>query len=316
VIALVIVLQVAGAAPGAQQAAPLPLEDPRAVQLGVRVQPETVTVGDRFTVLLRVRAPAGSTIEFPARPDSGAVEMIGRPAVTEPRSDTLWVEQTAGYRMAAWDIGGQPIPFPNVVVRLAGSERQLPVGARAVFVQSVLPADTTLHVPKPARAAFAFVFPQWLWWLLALVILLLLALLAWWLWRRLRPGARALPPFETAEREFTRIEAMGLPGCGEGPRHVALMTDVLRDYLAARLSRISGSQTTRELLRAAAGSPEARWEPSLHARAERLLSRADLAKFAALSVPEDDARALGAEARALAAETERRVTAPEEKVAA
>jgi hypothetical protein len=94
------------------------------------------------------------------------------------------------------------------------------------------------------------------------------------------------------------------------------MTDVLRDYLAARVSEISGSQTSRELLRAAVASPEAKWDPAVQARAERLFSRADLAKFAALRIQEDDARTLGAEARALVAETERRITAPEAKAAA
>lgn len=295
---------------------PLPLTDPRAVQLGVRIQPDTVTVGDRFTVFVRVRAPAGATIAFPAGPDSGTVELVTNAAFTEPRVDSLWVEQTAGYRLAAWDVDSQPLPFPNVVVRSGSVERQIPLGARSIFVRSVLPADTTLHVPKPAREMFAFGIPRWLLWLLAVLLALLLALFAWWLWRKLRRREQQLPPFEHAEREFARIEALRLPEHDEGARHVALMTDVLREYLAARIPEASASQTSWELLRAMRAAETGGWDAPMQARAEKLFARADLAKFAAARIPPDEARALGAEARALVGETERRITAPEEKTPA
>ena len=294
----------------AQRPAPLPLSDPRAIQLGVRIQPDTVTVGDRFTVFVRVRAPAGATIAFPAGPDSGTVELVTNAAFTEPRLDSLWVEQTAGYRLAAWDVDSQPLPFPNVVVRTGSVERQVPLGARSIFVRSVLPADTTLHVPKPARELFAFGIPRWLWWLLAALLALLLA---WWLWRKLRRREQLLPPFERAQREFERIEALQLPEQDEGARHVALMTDVLREYLAARIEEASASQTSWELLRAMRSADTGGWDAPMQARAETLFARADLAKFANARIPPEEARTLGAEARALVGETEQRLTEPEER---
>lgn len=300
----------------APRPAPLPLSDPRAIQLGVRVQPDTVTVGDRFTVFVRVRAPAGATIAFPAGPDSGTVELVTNAAFTEPRVDSLWVEQTAGYRLAAWDVDSQPLPFPDVVVRSGSLERQVPFGARSIFVRSVLPADTTLHVPKPAREMFAFGIPRWLLWLLAALLALLLALLAWWLWRKLRRREQQLPPFEHAEREFARIEALQLPEHDQGARHVALMTDVLREYLAARISEARASQTSWELLRAMRSADAGGWDAPMQSRAEKLFARADLAKFAAARIPPDEARTLGAEARALVGETERRITTPEEQSSA
>lgn len=299
--------------PGAPAApAPLPLSDPSAVRLGVQVQPDTVTVGDRFTVFVRVRVPAGATIAFPAGPDSGAVELVTTAAFTEPRIDSLWMEQTAGYRLAAWDVDSQPLLFPNAVVRVGDVERQVPLGTLSVFVRSVLPADTTLHVPKPARELFAFGFPRWLLWLLAALLALLLALLAWWLWRKLRRRERELPPFERAEREFERIEALQLPQQDEGARHVALMTDVLREYLAARIAEASSSQTGWELLRAMRVAEAGGWDAPMQSRAEKLFARADLAKFAAARIPADEARTLGAEARALVGETERLITKQEE----
>jgi hypothetical protein len=313
VIALgLVLLQLAA---GQQQPAPR-LTDPGAVLIAVRVQPDTVTVGDRFNVFVRVRAPAGATIEFPAGPDSGTVELVTSVAITEPRADSLWLEQTAGYRLAAWDIDAQPLGMGDVIVRLAGAERRMSLANRTIFVRSVLPADTSLHVPKPARAAFGFGIPGWVWWLLAALLALLLALVAWWLWRKYRRREAALPPFQAAEREFARVEAMRLPEKGEGARHVALMTDVLRDYLAARVNEVHGSQTSRELLRAAAESPDARWDPVVRSRAEKLLARADLAKFAAVSIESGEAVTLGTVARELVRETERRITDEAQRAAA
>lgn len=291
---------------------------PPAVQVGVRVQPETVTVGDRFTVLVRVRAPAGAAIDFPAGPDSGAAVELATPVqFSQLQSDTLSTQQTAGYRLAAWDIGAQPLRLGAVVVRVGGSERRVPLGATAVFVRSVLPADTALHVPKPARPAITWAWPKWLLWLLAALAAALALLLAWWAWRTFRKKrTAALPPFEFAEREFDRIEAMQLPERDEGARHVALMTDVMRFYFAARLEDVHVSHTGREILTVIRSSAAARWDPALFARAERLLARAELAKFAAARIPGDEARMLGGEARALVHETERRLTAPEERAAA
>jgi hypothetical protein len=292
---------------------PQPLGDPSAVRLGVRLQPDTVTVGDRFTLFVRIRVPVGATIAFPAGPDSGAVELVTNAAFTEPRIDSLWKEQTAGYRLAAWDVDSQALVFPDIVVRAGDVERQVPIGTHSVFVRSVLPADTTLHVPKPARELFAFGFPRWLLWLLAALLALLLALFAWWLWRKLRHREQVLPPFERAEREFERIEALHLLEHDEGARYVALMTDVLREYLAARIPEARSSQTAWELLRAMRIAEEGPWDAAMQSRGEKLFARADLAKFAALRIPADEARPPGAEARALVAETERRITAPEER---
>jgi hypothetical protein len=96
-----------------------------------------------------------------------------------------------------------------------------------------------------------------------------------------------------AEREFQRIIAMRLVESGEGERHAALMSDVMRDYLAARVPGIERSQTSSELL-ASAGD--------IHSAAGgmgELLWRTDLIKFAAMQVPPDEAEKLGSTARSI-----------------
>lgn len=274
------------------------------VQLGARVTPDTVTVGQRFILLLKVRAPAGANIQFPLALDSAAAnsptapQIVGAPFVDSARTDSLGTTRAVAYRFAAWDVGVQPLGLGSIAVTVNGRTAYVSLNGQTVFVRSVLPADTTLRQPKPPRPAIVLSpFNWWPW--IALLAALLLALLAWWLWRwYTKRRAAPLPPFETAEREFSRIEAMRLIETGEPERYVALMTDVLRDYLAARVEGVQRSHTTSELLAAAA---------LIHPYAgglEHLLRTADLVKFARQRVSPADAHALGVHARATVRQVE------------
>jgi hypothetical protein len=292
--------------PAARPAAPppAPSASPFPVQLGASVTPDTVTIGQRFIVLLKVRAPAGATIQFPLAVDSAAAnsptaaQIIGAPFVDSVRTDSTGTTRAAAYRFAAWDVGVQPLGLGKIAVTVKGRTAYVSLNAQTVFVRSVLPADTTLRQPKPPRPPIVLQPFNWLPWL-ALLAAILLALLAWWLWRWYRRRRAApLPPFETAEREFNRIEAMRLVDTGEPERHVALMTDVLRDYLAARVEGVQRSQTTSELV--AGASPIRPYASGL----EHVLASADLVKFARQRVSPGDAQALGAQARTIVREVE------------
>jgi hypothetical protein len=86
---------------------------------------------------------------------------------------------------------------------------------------------------------------------------------------------------------------MGMVEDGDPRRNLDLMTDVMRDYLAARVEGISRSQTRPELISAAA---------PIHAHAAGLaevMSRGDLVKFARERMSSEEARALGAQARTI-----------------
>jgi len=111
-------------------------------------------------------------------------------------------------------------------------------------------------------------------------------------------------PYERARREFNRVEAMGLVDAGERTRYVSLVVEVLRDYLAARYPEAPLSHTSREVVGAL------RRRPAIaHERLSRVLHEADLAKFAAWTLTEPQARALGADARAIV-EREHEATRP------
>jgi hypothetical protein len=271
---------------------------PIAVQAAVGIEPDTVRIGDPFVVQIGVRAPLGATIAFPPAPDStGAVQGLD-PVRVETRPDSGGVVQWGYYRVAAWSIGDQTITLGDVVVTVGGRSRHVAITGRKVFVASVLPADTAQRIPKPPRPLYEFAAPLWWIWA-ALAALALLLLLLWWWWRqRKRSRPVAVPdPFARAEREFARVEALGLVEAGERGRYVTLVVEVLRDYLAARYPRAPLSLTSTEVLAALRAE---RAVPN--DRLMRVLNEADLIKFAKRPVTAERAKELGREARAIVAQ--------------
>jgi hypothetical protein len=292
-LALAALLAGAGSVARAQATgAPIP------VQAAVGIEPDTVRIGDPFLVQIGIRAPLGATIAFPPAPDStGAVQGLD-PVRVETRPDSGGAVQWGYYRVAAWDIGEQPITLGDVVVTVGGRSRRIPIAGRKVFVASVLPADTAQRVPKPPRPLYEFAAPLWWIWV-ALAALALVLLLLWWWWRR-RKSRRpiAVPdPFARAEREFARIEALRLVEAGERGRYVTLVVEVLRDYLAARYSSAPLSLTSTELLGALHGQ---RTVPN--DQLMRVLNETDLIKFARRPVTAERAQEIGREARAIVAQ--------------
>jgi hypothetical protein len=290
-LAIAAVLVSIGAGAAAAQAGP---QEGARVSYGVKASADTVRIGDPFILSIRVRTPPEATIEFPEGPDSTSAVQLIDPRTIRTTADTGALDQTATYRLAAWDIGPQPIQLGDVVVRGAGADRRISVGRPSIFVRSVLPADSSLRVPKPARPLIDQGVPRWWLWALIAAAAALVLLALWWWWRRRRRDV--VPPVEdplaVAEREFARVEALRLMEAGERGRHVALMVDVLRDYLAARFATAPLSLTTSEVTRALHREPSAPLE-----RLSRLLDEVDLIKFARRPVTREQATDLGREAR-------------------
>jgi hypothetical protein len=286
----------------------------RRVSYGITKSRDTVTIGQAFEVRVRVRAPADAEIVFPLGPDStGAVQ------TRDPRSivnhDTVqFRDQTATYYVAAWDIGAQRIRLDDAVVvwrtRAYSGQQRVRLEAPEVFVQSVLPADTALRVPKPARPIWEVrVFP---WWILALAAAIALAIWWWWRRRQRKPVAAiaSVDPYVRAVREFDRIEALGLLDAGERTRFITLAVEVMRDYLAARYPEALLALTSRELLVAMRRRPNV--APDALSRA---LHEADLAKFAGLGLTAERARAIAVETRAIVERDHKTATAQKKAAA-
>ncbi len=272
------------------------------VQMGFRVSPDTVLIGQPFSLFIKVVAQKGVRFEFPTGPDTATqngirpIEVRGEKVVT-----MLGDTAVALYRLVAWDIGTQPLRFPDVRVTFEGQERRPPLGGASVFVKSVLPADTALRVPKPARPVIVLPVFNWLRWL-ALAAALIAVALVWWAWRRYRNRPKPpIDPYARAQQEFARIEARRLLETGEPEEYFAAMVDVTREYLAARVPGMRRSDTTSELLRT--------MQPREGVEAElpRLLERADLLKFARADAAPREAGEAGVQLRAIVDHVEARL---------
>jgi hypothetical protein len=300
---------------GAQAPASNPASSTITVQAGAVADHDTVTVGDVVRLTVRVRAPLGATVNFPTGLDSLAPVQALEPPVVRDGADSSVVDRIAVYRLAAWDVGRQPIRLGDVVVQSDDGDRRVSLTLPTLFVRSVLPADTAQRVPKPPRDLIGVRAPvPWWWWALAALAAIAVGLLIWWWMRRRRRAAGPTgDPFADAEIAFARIERLRLPEAGEPGRHAALMTDVLRRYLAGRHESASLSNTTGELLAVTRGVPTVPFE-----RLRKLLDEVDPVKFAAAPVGAQRARELGEEAKAIVREEHERATtvAEPEKAAA
>lgn len=286
------------AAGGAQQATSSELP----VQMGYRVSPDTVIIAQPFNLFIKVLAPRGVRFEFPFGPDTTTqngvrpIELRGEKIVS-----MLGDTAVALYHLVAWDIGTQPLRFPDVRVSFQGQERTIPLGGASVFVKSVLPADTSLRVPKPARPLIVLPVFNWLLWAAILAAAIVLVLL-WWVWRRYRN--RPKPPIDAyvhAQEQFARLESRKLLDKGEAEEYVAAIADIVREYLAARVQGVRRSNTTIELLAAM------RPRDGVEAELPQLLERADLVKFARADVARDEAGKIGSLAKEIVDHVEARL---------
>lgn len=279
---------------------------PSPVHLAIAVRPETVTVGGPFIVTVTLRAPRGAVIRFPVRPDGAdSAEGEGAAAVRVSPGMEL-TEQTASYRMAVWQSGWQELALGEALVTAGGVTRSVSLAGARVYVESVLPDDTSNLAARPARGILGAPRPWWHWLLAGCIGLMPVGVLVWTRFRHrghpAPPAARTISPFERATEEFRRIEALGLLESEARAQFVALIVVALRGYLVARLRGAAMSHTTTELLGVVRGDGRVAL-----ARLTPLLDEADLVKFGRQPVTVARARDLAAEARAIVREVENAV---------
>jgi hypothetical protein len=269
--------------------------DPRQALVSVEVAPETVTVGDRFSVRVRVRAPKVAAIRFPEVPAlSGPVEPVD-PRTTSDGAPGELLDRTATYTFVAWDVGTHPVPFDSLVVTVAGRDRAYSLGTPTIRVRSLLPADSAAQVPRDARAPLALPGREWQYAILALIAAVLAML--WLRHRRIRRelGPTRAPPEAWAEARaaFEALDALGLAESGEPGRHVIAHVDVLRRYLERRFPAVpAGLDAPLAVAKLTAAD-----FPVPVPRVASLLERDAEVRFARATVDRSEAVALGQEAR-------------------
>lgn len=270
------------------------------MRIGAALTPDTLQVGDPFIMTVTIEVPAGARVTWPTPTDSSAPYSMRSDVRVTGTENGAVRRETAEYDMAVWGVGAVAIKIPDIKVLVDNQETVVPFEAPSLFVQSVLPADTSLHTPKPAKDLFPRIVPWWeLWW--PALVLLLLALVLWLLLRS-RKKKRAgldLDPFARAERDFQRLDRLALTESGEQGRFVALALEVLRTYLSIRVPAATLALTSDELLIAV--QPDSRVPTQ---QLQPLLAEGDTIKFGRLPVTAAHAREMAMEARAVVSAVE------------
>ena len=287
--ALVVALLVQGGAPE------------RAASVTARITPEEPAIGEAITVEVRVRAPAGSEVRFPALPDSLERLEALDPRAIQDASTRNFVDRTAIYRVIAFDTGTARMRLGDVTITRDGATRRHPVNLPGLRIRSVLPADSTGRVPRPPRAFLEVTTVPWRW-MVALVVIAVLAYWGWREWRASRAARLAAGP-EVAERAvsgFAHARALNLLDAGEHGRHALAHVAVLRRYLSDRFPAAALSLTAAEL------DPILRGDgfPVLPDRALEVLARAESIAFAHAPATAADAEAIAVAAVSLVRDVE------------
>lgn len=276
--------------------------DARQALVTVSVDPETVTVGQRFAVKVRVRAPKVAMVSFPDVPAAAeGVDPVDPRAVDEgPPGDVL--DRTATYTFAAWDVGVRAPKLDPVTVSVAGREQKYALGPASVVVRSLLPHDTTKYVPRDARDPIPL--PGRLWEYVVLAVLAAAGLLWWWRRRRAErlanAGRKLAEPWDEAQKAYGALDTIGLATSGEPGRHVIAHVDVMRHYLGRRFPTVGAGLEVRA---AVANLAEVDFPVPVHRVATLLERDADL-RFAHAVVDADEAEVLAHEARDITAQVQ------------
>lgn len=220
-LAAAVALTVLGARPLASQGA--------APRVAATIQPDSIRVGEPFTLALSVTLAEPGEVSFPAvleLPD--ALEQRQPVQIRSGEGGTDW---RASYTLSAWTAETHRIPPVEVTLEaLEAAPEPLTLTLPDIEVRSVLPAEAEDLELRESRGFLRVrSFP---WWVLAL--LGGLAALAWWWWRRRRPApAYAGPagPGERALHELERLRRSWSAGELGAPQFYDRFEGVVREYV-------------------------------------------------------------------------------------
>lgn len=256
-----------------------------------RVEPDTLTVGDRFATGVAVSVPAGTRVALEIAKDSAdRWRVLGAINTTRDSVRSRWVLSA---NMVAWQPG---LPDSiSATLRLTSAEGRvsaLPIKLAFPKVRAVLPDDSTKWVVRPPHDVWGpSVDPKRTALGIGAIILalLLIALVTLLVIRALRRRRARRIPATARERALALLErarTSGFVEAGNWKAFYTLIGEALRGYLATVEPALSEDLTSREVVdeMRRVGRAEADVD-----RLEELLGVGDLAKFARRGRTSDDA---------------------------
>lgn len=256
--------------------------------VSAKLDTNQIRIGEQFRILLNATAERGTTVRFPAVPDTlNGLEIVERGKIDTLKAgngmpDTLRQELTA----TCFDSGYYVVePFIFVVQHPDGKTDSLSTEAQLLAVRTI-PVDTTKAIMdiKPVMDP-PFDWMELLPWLWVLLGILTAAYIAYRLYRRYRKRDTSVtqvqkpsrPAHEIALESIEQLETEKLWQQGYYKEYHIRLTDIVRTYIDHRFDVASQESTTDETLQLLRSH---RIEGQQLSDLERLLRLADLVKFA------------------------------------
>ncbi|MFV8225438.1 DUF4381 domain-containing protein [Christiangramia aquimixticola] len=250
-------------------------------QVSSEVDTTQIKIGEQIKYSIRVNSDPGALVVFPEGETFSPFEVVESTDPDTLRKDGKY-RLLKEYFLTQFDSGKYVIPSQEVLL----NSRSFRTDSILVEVNDVV-VDTTkqkLYPIKPSiEVSKGWGIPSWVYWLLG--IFLLAGLVVYFLIRKKKSDETApqLPPYEEAMIELRKLDESKLLESREIKEYYSQLSFAVRKYLDRKIYDHGLERTTGELIQFLE-EQKAQGKLNLEERTirdfEKILTRADLAKFA------------------------------------
>ena len=268
-----------------------------AQKVSASIDTNAIRIGEQLTYTIVAECSAGMSVVFPPLHDSigGGIEVVQFQGIDTSNKPIY----KSRYLLTVFDSGQYQIPSLPVVFLKRGVADNTLMTDSITFQVYTVQVDTTRAIKdiKPILSApltFSEILPY-----LSIVfgILLLTALLLYYLWRRKQNKPflplikkTVLPPWTIALEKFNAIEKNKLWQNGRIKEYHSEVSDTLRQYIENQLNVNAMEMVSADIV---SGLHEIDLDRALTEKVERVLTIADLVKFAKEQpLPDENAEVL------------------------
>lgn len=265
----------------------------QAQEVKATIDSTSIKIGEQITYKIEVETDSTDLVVFPEGQTFKPLELF----------DTSKIDTTAikdrfqlikEYALTEFDSGAYTIPQQEVVV----NDRKFVTDSFQVQVANIA-VDTTKQKMFPIKSSVEikdhFSMPNWVWWVLGIVIVL--GLLAFFFLRRkkkLEEAKAHIPPYEKAMQTLHALDESDTLKSGDIKGYYSVLTESVKRYLDEKIDDRALESTTDELilrLEMLKNSNKLYLKEHVIKSLEAILKRADLTKFAGISMDRITAKA-------------------------
>ena len=251
-------------------------------EISASIDTTAIKIGEQINYRISVETDSSDIINFPEGQTFLPLEMVE--ALPVDTSGTTALQRLLKkYTLTKFDSGAYTIPPQKIII----NGKTFTTDSFQVKVNPVL-VDTTKQklysIKPPLEIPSRYEFPKWIWWVLGGILILFG--IGWLLFRRKRKKEEAkqnIPPFEKAMLTLKELDEGKLLEEQEIKTYYSILTDAARRYLDEQVDERAMESTSEELilrLQLKKDSGKLNIDQKIIDDFQRILQRADLAKFA------------------------------------